>query len=296
MNNVAFVDFGQPRVEPTNQEVRVADVDDGYTRTANELLDALIEADLTKHQYKVMLALIRKTYGFNKSFDRITNTQIAEMTGIHHTHICKAKNELIERGLLVLSGRMVGVNNVVSDWKSKVSRNSESLAETAKQSLAETANGVKQKQLNTKDTIQKTIQKTKDLKNTSAEPAIADSPQVVTSEDQPAVITLPLNTGEQHPVTQGFAEQMAQLYPAVDVVQELRAMLGWLLTNPAKRKTRKGISRFINNWLQRCQDRGGSSGMSQSSARPGSAIAQAQAQAHAYQAEHGPAYDDNTQF
>ena len=161
MNNVAFVDFGQPRVEPTNQEVRVADVDDGYTRTANELMDTLIKADLTKHQYKVMLALIRKTYGFNKSFDRITNTQIAEMTGVHHTHICKAKNELIDRKLLVVSGRMIGPNKVVSEWKEKISRNCETLAEKAKQSLAETANGVKQKQLNTKDTIQKTNQKTK---------------------------------------------------------------------------------------------------------------------------------------
>lgn len=49
-----------------------------------------------------------------------------------------------------------------------------------------------------------------------------------------------------------------QLYPAVDVFQELRAMEGWLDANPTKRKTPRGIKRFVNSWLARAQDRGGS--------------------------------------
>ena len=46
-------------------------------------------------------------------------------------------------------------------------------------------------------------------------------------------------------------------YPAVDVRQELRKMVAWCDSNPAKRKTRRGIERFINNWLSRTQDSGG---------------------------------------
>jgi len=49
-----------------------------------------------------------------------------------------------------------------------------------------------------------------------------------------------------------------QLYPAVDVFQELNAMTGWLDANPTKRKTPRGIKRFVNSWLARAQDRGGS--------------------------------------
>ena len=49
---------------------------------------------------------------------------------------------------------------------------------------------------------------------------------------------------------------MLMLYPAVDVMQELRKMKGWCDSNPAKRKTRRGIKRFINNWLSRQQDEG----------------------------------------
>ena len=33
-------------------------------------------------------------------------------------------------------------------------------------------------------------------------------------------------------------------------------MRGWLMANPDRRKTKRGISRFINNWLSREQDKG----------------------------------------
>ena len=80
MSNVLKIaDFQRTESPDQGVEVRkVADCDNGYTRIANELLDALLAADLTKHQYKVALAIVRKTYGFNKPFDRITNSQISE--------------------------------------------------------------------------------------------------------------------------------------------------------------------------------------------------------------------------
>ena len=51
----------------------------------------------------------------------------------------------------------------------------------------------------------------------------------------------------------------AKAYPAVDVFQEIRAMESWLDANPKKRKTPAGVKRFVNSWLARSQDRGGSS-------------------------------------
>jgi hypothetical protein len=47
-------------------------------------------------------------------------------------------------------------------------------------------------------------------------------------------------------------------YKAVDVNQELAAMESWLDANPTRRKTKRGIKKFINAWLSRAQDRGGS--------------------------------------
>lgn len=86
-------------------------------------------------------------------------------------------------------------------------------------------------------------------------PASGDTPP---PPEAPPVISLPLSSGAEHPVSQTDVDEWVALYPAVDVVQQLRNMRGWLLSNPTKRKTQKGIRRFITGWLAKEQDRGGS--------------------------------------
>lgn len=81
--------------------------------------------------------------------------------------------------------------------------------------------------------------------------------QAAAEPAEPPVITLLLNTGEEYPIMQTDVNAWMELYPAVDVIQELRKMKGWCMDNPRKRKTRKGIRRFVGSWLAREQDRGG---------------------------------------
>ena len=71
-----------------------------------------------------------------------------------------------------------------------------------------------------------------------------------------SVLALPLNDGTEYEVQKSMVEEFEGLYPAVDVMQELRNMRGWLLNNPRKRKTKRGINAFINAWLAREQDKG----------------------------------------
>jgi hypothetical protein len=68
-----------------------------------------------------------------------------------------------------------------------------------------------------------------------------------------------LNTGERWEPEDTDMIAWAKAYPAVDVFQEIRAMESWLDAKPTKRKTKGGIKRFVNSWLSRSQDRGGSS-------------------------------------
>jgi len=49
-----------------------------------------------------------------------------------------------------------------------------------------------------------------------------------------------------------------QTYKNIDVYRELDAMDCWCEANPAKRKTKSGIARFINAWLSRADQQGGS--------------------------------------
>jgi len=68
-----------------------------------------------------------------------------------------------------------------------------------------------------------------------------------------------LNTGEEWQPEDEDIIQWQKTYQAVDVFQELAKMESWLDANPSKRKTSKGIKRFVNSWLSRAQDQGGSS-------------------------------------
>ena len=69
-----------------------------------------------------------------------------------------------------------------------------------------------------------------------------------------------LNDGGTYKVTRSEAERYQVLYPAVDVMQELRNAAGWLEGNPTRRKTKAGIKRYINGWLAKEQDKGGGKG------------------------------------
>lgn len=84
--------------------------------------------------------------------------------------------------------------------------------------------------------------------NVSAEPDTASTPPVC---------QIMLNDKSLYPVFQPDVDKWAELYPAVDILAELRKMAGWCDANPSKRKTKGGVQRFINGWLAKEQDRGG---------------------------------------
>lgn len=92
------------------------------------------------------------------------------------------------------------------------------------------------------------VEKSKEEYILCAEPQAADAPPV---------ISLPLNDGTFFDVSENDRTKWSQLYPNVDVLQQLRNMAGWCDANPTKRKTRGGIKRFIAAWLAREQDKGG---------------------------------------
>lgn len=101
---------------------------------------------------------------------------------------------------------------------------------------------------------EKEIEKEIDINNNIY---IAQSDKI-THEPTPieaSVITITLNDKSEYPIYQSMIDEWNELYPNVDVLQELRKMKGWSNANPAKRKTKKGIQRFINAWLAREQDK-----------------------------------------
>lgn len=88
-------------------------------------------------------------------------------------------------------------------------------------------------------------------------PSKSAKPQAPKEPEEPAVITLILNDKSEYGVTQKMIDTYKECYPALDIMQELRSMKAWCISNPTNRKTRNGIGRFINNWLSKSQNRGG---------------------------------------
>lgn len=78
----------------------------------------------------------------------------------------------------------------------------------------------------------------------------------ICSQPTESVLELPLNDNTFYSITKDMITHYEELYPNVNVMQELRNILGWLESNPTKRKTRLGIARFVNNWLAKEQDKG----------------------------------------
>ena len=76
------------------------------------------------------------------------------------------------------------------------------------------------------------------------------------SEPKADVSAIPLNDGSEWLPDKKLYDEYVRLYPNVDVKQAFNAMRGWCMSNPTKRKTLRGITKFVNTWLSKEQDRG----------------------------------------
>lgn len=101
----------------------VADIENGYCKIANELLESICQLDISGSQFQVLMAVIRCTYGYNKKSDRVTNTYLVQITGLSEKAVRDALNTLVERNLITCekSGimKIVAINKVVSEWSVK---------------------------------------------------------------------------------------------------------------------------------------------------------------------------------
>lgn len=95
-------------------------LENGYTRIANDLLEAIIAARLTSRQWAVLMAIIRKTYGFNKKDDDIGLGQLAEMTGLAKPHVSVTVRELADLRIINRRqgtfGHILGINKHLNSW------------------------------------------------------------------------------------------------------------------------------------------------------------------------------------
>lgn len=206
----------------------------GHTQIANELLEAITRHPFKQTALRVLLALVRKTVGFNKQEDDLSASQLGVLLGtMRRQHITTVLNELaLMRVIHKRPGRygsIVGINKDYSQWLARPERGQAKADETKGASEpADESGGVQQ----------------------GAELALWPSGA---GGAPPAVSPLPLADGSEHAARVDQVAQWSAAFPGVDVPGELRRMRAWLDANKALRKTHRGIDRFIVSWLGRAQ-------------------------------------------
>ena len=79
-------------------------IENGFTKIANELYDAIVRWHFSSYEYRVLIFLIRKTYGWGKKEDWISLSQFVAGTNIRENHICRTIKLLVDQKIIVKAG------------------------------------------------------------------------------------------------------------------------------------------------------------------------------------------------
>lgn len=96
--------------------------ENGYVPVANEIFDFLCSFRVPGEVRQIFDAILRKTYGYNKSEDKIANTQIIELTGLTKGNVSRGLSKLITHRLVIKAdnfskdGKTLGINKDYDKW------------------------------------------------------------------------------------------------------------------------------------------------------------------------------------
>lgn len=100
-----------------------AQLEDGYTRIANALLEQLAQSTLNGTQFNIILAVLRNTYGYQRKSHGISLTFLATATKRKKEQVKREMDRLIEMKVLFATGgsftesREIGINKNFEEWQ-----------------------------------------------------------------------------------------------------------------------------------------------------------------------------------
>lgn len=86
------------------------------TPIIHEIIEKLAAVKLSVYEFSVVMAVIRKTYGWSKKTDWISGSQLEAATGIMRHHCHRAVGSLVEKYVLTRDGKSIGINKHVDEW------------------------------------------------------------------------------------------------------------------------------------------------------------------------------------
>jgi phage replication O-like protein O len=92
-------------------------LEDGYTKVANELLEALVSVQMSGSEWQYLMCLIRKSYGYNQKEAWLKNTYVAKACGLHRQRVYEAKTRLLEKNIVTQKRDKIILNKDYETWK-----------------------------------------------------------------------------------------------------------------------------------------------------------------------------------
>jgi len=98
-------------------------LENGYTRIPNELLEALMQQELPGNLWRVLLCILRKTHGYGKEVDYLANSQIARGSHLSKVIVSRSLKLLTQGNYIVRQSRKhVGIQTNYDLWNSKLAK------------------------------------------------------------------------------------------------------------------------------------------------------------------------------
>ena len=88
-----------------------------YTKIPNEILGALAKTKLSNYEFRYIWVVLRKTFGWNKKYDYISNSQFVKETGMKKYHVWRTEKRLTWRKIVTKRGNKIGLNDNYGEWK-----------------------------------------------------------------------------------------------------------------------------------------------------------------------------------
>ncbi len=225
-------------------------IEDGHIDIANETAEALARYRLSGHEYQVLWVIWRKTYGWHKKRDKISLGQIAKLTGMNRPGVARAVSKLVFKGVIKKDNSDVNIyefNKHYMDWVGVIKK------DNTPQVLSKQITGVIQKDNRFKKKRKEAKEKKKKQRNLSKRKKKSITPP-------PPKIFFNFSTEKWEGITKEDKIAWEETYPSCKIEVELKKMREWIKgagANGHKKRWR----RFINLWLSRQQDKGGTKGI-----------------------------------
>jgi phage replication O-like protein O len=112
-----------------------------FTQIPNGFLEALAKYNIPGNTRRCLDAIIRKTWGWHKDEDTITNSQIVQATGLDKSNVSKSLKWLAERRIIFVGKntnkrwKTIRINKKYETWKKPTKRRKKAVGKNANKTL-----------------------------------------------------------------------------------------------------------------------------------------------------------------